>query len=313
MIKISLSSYTIRIKDTTKDNYVNLDEFLPKKDFLQFVQEYFSFVETKLQVDEENKKLIRINNQKIRTIKRHIKGIIETGEYGFESEIIDKKEGTLKYKRTTEDAELLPFYFLISLPKGKDKGIIILQRFGQYGISKIFRDSLNQFLKSKNKALTLELNPLVPESVVKEFLDKGVVTKMMFRRFEIPKDLADYFDTKNTKNVKGYVEFRVVAARNHKLPLKGTIKEFLTGGKKANKLLEINKVDYNSVKVEVNFKNDKRTVDLGDFGKFRAYYDVSTEVKTGSNGHPVFTSIDNAGTKLLGELNELIYPNQDVD
>ncbi len=148
MVKISLSSYSIRIKDSSRDDYVLLDEFLPKKDFLSFVQEYFSFVETKLQLDEENKKLIRINNQKIKTVKRQIRGIIETGEYGFESEIIDTKKGTLKYKRAVEDAELLPFYFLISLPKGKDKGIIILQRFGQFGISKILRDSLNQFLKN---------------------------------------------------------------------------------------------------------------------------------------------------------------------
>ncbi len=153
----------------------------------------------------------------------------------------------------------------------------------------------------------------MPENIVEEFLDKGSVTKIIFRKFEIPSDLAEYFDTKKSKDVKGYVEFRVVASRNNKLPLHTTIKKLISGGKGQIDFLEINKYEFNSVKVQVDYKNDKRTIDLGDFGKFRAYYDVSSEVKTGVDGHPIFTSIDSAATNLLNELIELIYPSQDVN
>lgn len=312
MTKISLSSYTIRVKDRQKGKYLSLDDLLSKGDFYSFVEEYFKVIETDLQRDEENKKLIRINNGNIRKIKRHIKGVLETGEYGFESDIIDSNTGKSRYKRKPNDAEMLPFYFLISLPKGKDKGIILLQRFGQFGVSKIIRDSMRQFLAKKDKNLTLEFFPLVPTNLVEEYLKKGNVTKMIFTRFDIPSDLADYFDNRNSKDVKGHVEFRVVAARNSKLPVTKSLNILRKQGKGANKLMEINKFDFNSVKVVVNHNNDRRTINLENFDRMRAYYDVTGEVKIGSNGHPTYESIDKSATNLLSELNELIYPNQDV-
>lgn len=312
MAKISLSSYTVRLKDNRTDTYLRLDDFLPRKDFLDFVQEFFNFIEVQLSKDEETKKIIRVNNQRVKTNHRQLFGIIETGEYGFESEIIDSKKGTAKYKRTVDDAEMLPFYFLMSLPKGKDVGIILLQRFGLYGISKIFQTSLNKFLKSKNPEITLEFNPLVSTKVVEQYLEEGAVTKLVFRKFEIPSDLTDYFDTKDLRQVKGYVEYRIVATRNHNLPIKGRLRKFLTG-KTQNRLMEIKNFDYNRLKVEVRFGNDTRTIDLDNFNSFRAYYDVSGDVRTGKNGHPTFESIDEAGRKLLKQLNALLYPHQNVE
>ncbi len=313
MNKVSLSSYTLRIKDSQTGNYLFLDEFLPHKDFLSFVQEYFQFIETTLSNDVENRKVLRVNNSTIKSIKRQLTGIIQTGEYGYESEIIDKEKGKLKYKRTVDDAEMLPFYFIMTLPKKQDKGIVILQRFGLFGMSKIFRQSLNGFLKAKNPNLSVEFNPLVSSEVVRQFISNGDVTKIIFRRFDIPSDYATYFDTKSMKEVEGYVEYSIVAKRRSNFPIKKRLNSLLFGNGKVTRLMELKNFSYDTVKIEVKQGNDTRTIDLGNLNTFRAYYDISSEIKRGLDGHPTFNSVDEAAKRLLSELNNLLYPDQDAD
>jgi hypothetical protein len=312
MPKISLASYVLRIKDMNTGNYLQLDKFLPKEDFLNFIKDYFNFIQSQIDNDIENKKLIRIKGQTIKVDSRQINGVIETGEYGYESEIIDNLDGSLKYSRKTSDAEMMPFYFLMSLPVDKDKGIVVLERFGLLGISKVFRNSLNQFLKSKNPDLILEFNPLVPTDTVSEFLDKGNVTKLIFRKFGIPSDLSNYFDTSNNETSEGYVEFRIVAKRKHNLPVKNYLLNFFSSKQSGSRLMEINNIEYDRVKVEVKLGKDTRTIDLSNFNTFRPYYDVSSEVRLGKNGHPDFDSINSVANSLLNELNDILYPLQNV-
>ena len=43
----------------------------------------------------------------------YIDGIIESGDYGTQEDIIDIETGTSKYTKTGTDASLVPFYFML--------------------------------------------------------------------------------------------------------------------------------------------------------------------------------------------------------
>jgi hypothetical protein len=43
-------------------------------------------------------------------------GTIETGAYGFDRELVNKSTGKTVYRRKAVDAEMMPFYFCISMP-----------------------------------------------------------------------------------------------------------------------------------------------------------------------------------------------------
>jgi len=313
MSQISLALYSFRIRERGAHRFQQLDNFDGKNDFYSFLEKYFDHIDKKYKNDLINKRIIRVQNVvKIESL-RVFNGIIETGEYGFESDLVDSEKGNLKYKRGIKDAEMLPFYFLTYAPK-KDEGIMILQRFGVYGASTIFKQSITEMFKdlySKDGTVnyTLEINPLVPEKFVKRFIDEGKATKLIFKKFNLPQDIADQFDKRDHIEDDIFIELRVNAKRNKYIPIHDRLEKHLS--KNLDRLLEIKGFDYDNVSMEVKLNNNTRTIDLSNMLKFRAYIDVTDEVEIRSSGHPVFTSIDKVAKNLLLDVVKTITPHLD--
>ena len=62
--------------------------------------------------------------------KRSIFGYIESGEQGFTSKFMNLKSKKFVYDRKQQDLELIPFYFLISVPKNSKYCFIAVQTLG---------------------------------------------------------------------------------------------------------------------------------------------------------------------------------------
>lgn len=67
-------------------------------------------------------------------------------------------------------------------------------------------------------------------------------------------------------------------------------------------MLEIRGFEYDTVKVEIEMDGNRRTIDLSNLMKLRAHYDITREVQIGTNGHPVFSSIDGVAKQLVDDL-----------
>jgi len=169
MAKFSLSSYTIRVKDKTNNSYVPIDLFDGKDDLFNIINSYLSDPSTNSSLNSKQRKLLSVS--KIFSKDRALNGIIETGEYGYESKMYNIKTDSTSYNRQTHDAEMLPFYFLINLPKNTDEGVLILQRFKQFGIRKHFLEVLNTNFSLKYPSFRIEINPLVPEYLMLVSID----------------------------------------------------------------------------------------------------------------------------------------------
>ena len=115
-----------------------------------------------------------ISVPKLEKKDRTLAGIIETGQYGHESNFIDVKTTKVVYKkRTKNDAEMLPFYFFLELPEGVEDGILVLQRTATFGIRKVLYWVLNTAFEQKHPEFKLRLPPLVAESEVTKFIKRG--------------------------------------------------------------------------------------------------------------------------------------------
>ncbi|MFK1872905.1 hypothetical protein ACIXIT_03340 [Bacteroides fragilis] len=125
MKNYSLSIYQITInKRFNKDEKVYLSDYDNGKDlFLQLkeVLETWKFENIQessptIIKDEEEKKISRILKHSDGTVElyslgRYISGIIESGEFGTEENIINSNTGELKYRKKAEDAQMIPFFF----------------------------------------------------------------------------------------------------------------------------------------------------------------------------------------------------------
>lgn len=67
-------------------------------------------------------------------------------------------------------------------------------------------------------------------------------------------------------------------------------------------MIELPGYDYDNVKVEMDVRGSKKTLDLSDVMKMRAYVDITSALETNDDGHPEFNSIDSIARDLMGSL-----------
>jgi hypothetical protein len=308
MSKITIESYSVKLRDKKTGDYLNFGDVLPAKDFLKFIESFFENLEAKVDGEALTNKLLRVTAGTIKKNNREFTGIVETGEYGYESTFIDADTGKPQYKRKVKDAEMLPFYFLLWLPKDQNIGLILLQRFGLYGISQIFRNSLQSFIKSELPNLSVEFSPIYSDKLLQKVIENGEIKKVTFTKYDIPKNIEDYFEKGAHNEMRGHIEYSLVASRNNKLKLADRLNKLLFGSGKVTRLVELKNFSYDDTKIEFKHGKETRRFVLGDFLKFKAYYDVSEQVKKAKDGHPEFTSINRIATDIRKELEEILYP-----
>jgi hypothetical protein len=91
--------------------------------------------------------------------RQQIYVIIKTGTYGLRSDLRDIRNNTVAYQKREYHADMMPFYFHFDLPKGRDKGLLALQRTGMFGIHGPLKACLTKEFKKRftNFVLALKL------------------------------------------------------------------------------------------------------------------------------------------------------------
>lgn len=252
---------------------------------------------------------ITINSTKYRIFN----GIVKTGNYGYESEIYNKNIKAISYKRQKEDAELLPFYFLIALPIDKDEGIVLLQGFKHFGIKTIFKETLNKFFSTENPEYKIELNNLIDENLLKLLLDRGFTSKIRYIKFKQPVNLEDAYDTDGDHEEipdELHAELSVYSGSNIALSkiIRSMKNQFpyqkSNEGDSLSKLIEFTDFEYDNVKIEIKINGKNRTIDLSNLDKLRPIIDITDEVLREKSEHPKFNSINQIAIDLFRDLAE---------
>jgi len=315
---IYLSGYSLRMNNRkgnlkfNKEDNENTSKLSPNifRDLTNYLNTYASDYHD----NDESKNLIKIKNLNIDDSKldicniegKLVTGIIETGEYGYSSELVHVPKKALSHKREVDEAEMLPFYFLIFIPNGRDEGIIILERFGHKGVRRTFLNNFGKYFSQSNPNFRIEINPLVTKKLIDYYLNHGGLKKIRFIKFGMCKDFEDAVDLQDHKESEGYLELTAHAPRglNKYLPFKKRIQEVVDRKRGVNNIIELKEYnfEYDKVKIEVEINKKSRTIDLSDLYKIRAYYDITDTVKMAENGHPIFKSIDEIAHDLLDDL-----------
>lgn len=298
---ISLATYSVRLRDRADGEYVILDSFRGH-DFLEIFCAYLDSRGSEASEDEERQHLLRLQEYK-RGDDRTLAGLLEAGEYGFEAELYNVDSRTTAYRRTTKDAELLPFYFLLSVPPAATRGILVLERFRQFGIrAALWKDFLEHFANYREE-FVIELEPLIPVDLIEKIRQSEDLKSVRFIRFGIPSDIADALDPdRPVDEEEGVLELVVKARPGAKLPALNRVTGWLRGEGALGEIIELHGLEFDHVKVQVDIGGKQRTIDIGDTSHIRALFDVTGEVERDESGHPRLASIDGVARDLLGDL-----------
>ena len=117
--------------------------------FWNLLNEYLHSRTEEKSLDTDKQKMMRVSHLVPETDKNSISGILKTGNYGFAAELENIDTGRMTM-RGIHDCQLIPLFFRFDFKKGKDAGILLLQRYGIYGAKAALEDDLNAFFTEKN-------------------------------------------------------------------------------------------------------------------------------------------------------------------
>ena len=296
---VTLASYTIRIRAKRDTQFRPLGAFDGKTSFYDFALEFLRELERRHGHDELGMSMQRTT--KLTEDGDSIWGLLEAGDYGYASELVKVSTMERSYLRETDDAELLPFYFLLNVPEKTDKGILIVQRYGNRGVYTEFTTALRRSFEESHGEYILDIRRHVPAAVI-EMLMQGQVKTIQLTSYSLSADLADRIRWKGNRTDVSEVVITIKAKRKGTLARPIWLDHMLKSKSNLNEIPDSLAEIASKVRVEVSYNGKKRYVDFESQDKIAPYLDVTSDIKFGVNGHPTFDSIHTVSSDLLVDL-----------
>lgn len=303
MPAVSLACYSVVVQGLGSTDRLPLGAYDNQHSLEEIIGDFLSSIKEEVYHNTSRKRLLRV--EKVFREDGTMSGHLRTGEYGYTSELYDVATETKAHDRATSEAELIPFFFMFYLPSDADRGIAILQRFGNLGIRSILAGGFGEYFSTRFPKYRVHFNPLVPRDVIRHYLKDGRIRKIEFIRFSKPGNIEDLYDLEGYEEQVGTVKTVITARRNRHLPEPKWLKQLLNG-KEYTEIVELQNSQYDRVRLEIGLGSTVRTIDLADLHKLRGYIDVTEDVKIDDEGHPQLDSLDRIARGILSDLKEQV-------
>lgn len=184
-----------------------------------------------------------------------------SGIYGSSSDIVDAVTKRIKFEKSATDIDTRPFYVFVIIPKDSaevrvQKGMLIFQNVGQFGIKTITTDFMQAFF-SNHFGLTLKCQTIAPGLFVKKVIRQDNIKKLVMVKNIKSVDRADNIGIGYGKEVREIADLRFSAAVWDRVLDKI---RWVAGGK--DNLFEFEQKKYDTLKVVVDIGGRMRKIDL---------------------------------------------------
>jgi len=212
----------------------------------------------------------------------------------------------IKYTRNKNEADEKNFYVTIVIPKGDpnqvvNKGLVLFQNYGIFGIKQITVDMIDNYLNKKYK-LKLCCNNVAPELYIRKVISQENVLEMVMIKNEKSLDLTDNINPGYGKEVRRISNLKFTQSKWASVVDK--LRYYARG--KSN-VFEFDNINYDQFKVVIDFNGRRRTIDLHNIDNLSIIEGVPNDVITfeGDLDIPKYLFFLN---QIIPEyLNEMVY------
>lgn len=332
----SLALYSITIHRLgNRDDRLVLTDFDDGKNLYDIACDMLSSIKYKKEIEQEKanlttkkditeKRFFRIMKSSkgedvLNSRKPYLTGFIESGEYGTEENIVNVETGETKEKKE-KDALLRPFYFMLYVPQGAKRAVLILERISNLGIMTVFekklREAISVRIGADIKDYVISIAPLALESVLRRHINTiGGAKKVIFNHVKLtditPSKLSDgNLDDGEIHNM----QITLNAPRNGNINIMSWFQKMKESfeqmrNKKSPNVCSVAGVEYQNVKFEVEIGGASRTISMQDVGKLGTYLDITNEVELDRNYYPTFASVDKQANILISDIKQQLEKN----
>ena len=313
MNTFSLSIYRIQIyKRLKKEETVILSDYDNGKSFLNQCDALFQ----SWKADPDNVLYKDIKAQKVSRIQKDaqgneiyykhancIDGIIESGDYGTQEDIVNIDTGEFQYTKTLQDATLVPFYFMIYVLPHSSEGYLIVERIGNLGIFGLLKTAIANFIGPQlTDNYTLSIEPYLVPQILKIRLNAvGGAKKVRLKGV----DKNQFKDLKTEQNFGECSTEVVFAAPKNKpildiLPIIRKLRE----AKERGESIRVNNIECVDVAFELDINGKSRTVTVADMKSIGMNLDITQQVEFGPTHYPTYECLNREAHTILSYLME---------
>jgi len=192
----SVSPYFIKVHDKNlpgprDEKYHDLDK-IRKKDLLTVFEEFAatnSIELAKIENDKSKKSFqCRSHNRK----GRMLFGIIEFGNFGIGSNLIDTRNGKKNYRKKKFESDVNEYHYCLYVPKGKKEALLLLHNIHGKGAKQTLEGLFKEFFKNKFDGLVPSMKPFSYQKVIDEWYQNAAVKEIKLSKYvgKMPGDSA---------------------------------------------------------------------------------------------------------------------------
>lgn len=200
--------------------------------------------------------------------------IVNSGSYGLESEITDRRTRKVSYRCSENDAPVKKFHCVAFIPKDTrrlhiTKGILVFQSLGTFGVKSITVKNLKAFCAAFG--LTLETRSVSVRMFIEKLIEKGSLYKVTLIRNRVSPDKSDNMLVSTGREERSYIHPRF---------RENWIDKFLNAidGVKDTDLLEFDDTTYEDITLTFKLGKNYRTVRLTEIDRFSVVEDIPEQI-----------------------------------
>lgn len=207
-----------------------------------------------------------------------------SGIYGSSSDIIDADTKKVKFTKSSTDIDTRPFYVFVIVPKDSEdiavqKGMLIFQNIGQFGIKTITTDYMQSYF-SNNWGITLKCRTIAPGLFIKKVIRQDNIKKFVMVKNLKSTDRADNIGIGYGKEVREIADLNFSETLWNKM----FDKIRWVAGSRDN-LFEFENKKYDTLKVVVDIGGRNRKIDLHNLDNLSVIEAIPDEIRM-ADGHP---------------------------
>lgn len=251
-------------------------------------------------------------------------GTFKSGEYNISADFLNVEDKTVTLNaRKPKHSELYPYFFLISLPRNSELGILILQTFSTHAIKSLLKEVLSEFLNelaysSDNddfevlKDCTLHFKPLVSKNLLDKLESSEEVHEIKMIKHKLSANRAQILLNKkinrrltigDPENIKEVRSFKIKSRKQGFLDKENIIDSLRNV---ENAYAEIVDEDYDAISVTVTIDGSEKTINFGSRDEYTEVYPLDEKkIDFGQNRFPDYEYLKRTATGYLRYLNGL--------
>lgn len=305
MAKVSLATYTMKLRERMKGDALPLDDTHLQTSFLEEFRLYASSIQEQHTLNDESRSVLSV--LELHEEEGVVWGRVNAGAYGYGRDVVASATNKKVHRVQPTEAVLHPFYFMLSVHPASNRAIYVLQRHGNTGVHSSFTKGFQKFFHNRNPGLIFDVMRHVPREVL-DYLEFGGLKKVEYTAYEMPKYLEDRVKFQGAMEGKIVVRTSITARRRGELlPKPAWVDKVVKQRVRKIKLTEFDtggEAEVNDISLTFHYNGGQRKLDFARPDALNPYVDMSEIVPPMPDGHPDPLALHRAALSLRDEIRE---------